>query len=378
MTEKEKQTKRRRNKRAVKTKTLKPGQTGKVERGIFARRDSEGELQYGISYRDKATRKQVRKMVGPTMELARKALAEGRLGVEESEAAPLVDVPTFKEYAMEYLDRITNVEKRAEAPRVQTTLNCVCKQFGKKRLDEITVRDVKKFKDNRRRTCARGTVNRDLHIVKHILAEAADEGLIVASPVAGKKVPFYRLPKRSYHILSEQEERRVYAAAKPWLKPVLRFALNTGMRRSEQLGVQWQDIDWKRRMIHLEKTKTGVPRDVPMNGVVEEILRRQGPEDTGHVFNFDGKPIPGYRVHRTWTKAVKDAGIGHCRWHDLRHTVITRMLIDQGMPQKSVMLIVGHTDPKTTAGYTSPDDDDLHNAMQSIGLYCTSTAHGSI
>ena len=378
MTEEEKQTKRRRNKRRVKTKTLKAGQTGKVERGIFARRDSEGNLQYGISYRDKATRRQVRKMVGPTMELARKALAEGRLGVNDQEPGPSVDVPTFKVYAMEYLDRITNVEKRAEAPRVRTTIRRACERFGKKRLDEITVRDVKRFKEHRTRTCARSTVNRDIHVVKHILAEAADEGLIVASPVVGKKVPFYKLRKQSKRILTQQEERKVYTAALPWLKPLIRFSLNTGMRQGEQLGIRWEDVDWKRRMIHLEETKTGIPRDVPMNNVVEEILRQLGPEDSGFVFKKDGKPIVGKTAHYFFVKAVRSAGVPHCRWHDLRHTVITRMLVDQGMPMKSVMLIVGHTDMKTTAGYTSPSDDDLHTAMNSVGFYCTSTAHGGI
>ncbi len=57
---------RRTDRKRVLVTNLRPGQSGMVERGVFARRNSEGKIKYGISYFDKAAHRQVRRMAGPT------------------------------------------------------------------------------------------------------------------------------------------------------------------------------------------------------------------------------------------------------------------------------------------------------------------------
>jgi integrase len=78
------------------------------------------------------------------------------------------------------------------------------------------------------------------------------------------------------------------AACPEWLRPIVGFAVATGMRRSEILGMRWLDVDWNHASIMLPQTKNGEGRIVPLNQLALAALRSVVPlpekKTTGLVF----------------------------------------------------------------------------------------------
>lgn len=150
----------------------------------------------------------------------------------------------------------------------------------------------------------------------------------------------------------------------------LDVALGTGMRKSEQYGLRWTDVDFDRRVITLRDTKNGSSRTVPM---IEDVLfafkqlkklslKRKdrasarpnvAPEDV--VFGIgDNK--------KWWDGALKQARIKNFRWHDLRHTFCSR-LAQAGVSLKVIQEAAGHKTIAMSARYAHMDHTTLQKAM---------------
>lgn len=61
-------------------------------------------------------------------------------------------------------------------------------------------------------------------------------------------------------------------ARNPFLVPVVDLAIVTGMRQGEVVGLQWQHIDLKHRVVHLPLTKNGEARSVPLSSIAVAVL----------------------------------------------------------------------------------------------------------
>ncbi len=150
----------------------------------------------------------------------------------------------------------------------------------------------------------------------------------------------------------------------------LDVALGTGMRKGEQYGLRWSDIDFDRRVITLRDTKNGSSRAVPMIDDVVSAFRQlkklslerkdraidrpnAAPDDV--VFGIgDNK--------KWWEAALKDAKIKAFRWHDLRHTFCSR-LAQAGVSLKVIQEAAGHKTIQMSARYAHMDHTTLQNAM---------------
>jgi integrase len=150
----------------------------------------------------------------------------------------------------------------------------------------------------------------------------------------------------------------------------LDIALGTGMRKGEQYGLRWGDIDFDRRVITLRDTKNGSSRTVPMIQDVYTAFRslkklglerkdrakdrpNSAPEDI--VFGIgDNK--------KWWEAALKEAKVKHFRWHDLRHTFCSR-LAQAGVSLKVIQEAAGHKTIAMSARYAHMDHTTLQNAM---------------
>ena len=124
----------------------------------------------------------------------------------------------------------------------------------------------------------------DLTVLRHMLRLARRGGYL-------DQVPEIEMPKKPagrLRYLDEAEITRLLAACRasrnPHLAAIVTIAINTGMRKSEVLGLEWERVDVATARITLYQTKSGKPRGVPMNRAVYDALtglepdaaRRQG------------------------------------------------------------------------------------------------------
>ncbi len=189
------------------------------------------------------------------------------------------------------------------------------------------------------KTIKDATVNRDLSVLRHILYWALDERLLQVNPLSRMRMVRERRTRRQ--VLSIAEEQLLLGSAKDHLETMVIFALDTGMRRGEITSQRWEDIDFSRKLLFVTHSKTpeGEAREIPLTERLWQLLQKNRQEE-GLIIGFRGRPVR--IVKRTWKTALKNAGIRHVRFHDLRHTFNTR-LMEAGVLQEIRMALMGHS-----------------------------------
>lgn len=225
---------------------------------------------------------------------------------------------SFDEGALRWLDEMAH-KKSIEDDK--TFIAHFREHLGHLTLCQITadhIRDAvnKLQKDGKPVTGARK--NRYLSWIRAMLRKAEREWLWI------DKAPTLRLypeAKRRIRWLTPQEAERLIAELPDHLKPVITFALHTGLRRSNVVGLRWDQVDMQRQVawVHGDEAKAGKAIGVPLNRSAIEAIRSQLGNSTEYVFTFKGKPMC-VTSNTAWRSALKRAGIGNFRFHDLRHT----------------------------------------------------------
>jgi len=147
---------------------------------------------------------------------------------------------------------------------------------------------------------------------------------------------------------SYDERERLLQACKESREPLLYLvvivALATGMRSSEIRGLTWDRVDLRTGRIVLEDTKNGERRTVPLVGRALEVLKEHGKVrrlDTPLLFPRPRDPQRPIRLDHAWAQAVEAAGIQNFRFHDLRHSAASYMLMN-GATLGELAEVLGH------------------------------------
>jgi len=133
-------------------------------------------------------------------------------------------------------------------------------------------------------------------------------------------------------------------------------ALNTGMRKEEILNLRWEDLDFRSRIIYTLDTKNNKRREIAMNDIVYRTLLaiRKIPDSPWVFCKKNGERYGN--VRKAFEGAKKRAGIVDFRFHDLRHTFASHLVM-AGVDLKTVQELLGHKSFEMTLRYAhlSPD-----------------------
>ena len=247
-----------------------------------------------------------------------------------------------------YLDIITPSKRGADVER-RRLKRLIGDDISSYQLDRLSSQVIAKFRDRRlldgRRTC-----QYDLILIRHCIKLAINEwGLMLSSnPVDKVKLP--PSSRSRDRRLNTGEFDRLEKAARltqnPHIWPVVVFAIETGMRRGEILGITWECVDFDSRTVHLPITKNGSSRDVPLSSKATQILKEQNERQLPCPF-----PVTDNAFRLAWDRLRSRADLGDLRFHDLRHEAISRFF-EMGLSMPEVALISGHKDPRMLFRYT--------------------------
>ncbi len=303
-----------------------------------------------------------RECVGVNKKTAEKALAirkaeiaQGRYDFKKENSIKLQD------FAKDYLEYSRANKKSFK--RDITSLNALLPYFEGKKLSQIKPEDIERYKIMRRKSVAPGTINRELACLKHMFTMAIKWGKAGSNPV--KEVKLFKEERGRLRVLLKEEEERLLHASSPHLRPILITALNTGMRRGEILNLAWDNVDLTNKFIIVEKTKSGEKRTIPMNKLLTATLKcvRSNSSD-GYVFcKADRSPYGD--VKTAFLAALRRSGIKPCRFHDLRHTFASRLVMN-GVDLVTVKELLGHSSIQTTMIYAHPSPEHKQRAVQSL------------
>jgi integrase len=175
-------------------------------------------------------------------------------------------------------------------------------------------------------------------------------------------------------------------------------AINTGMRRGEILSLKWSQI--RNGLIYLDKTKTNESRQIPINDDLARVfreIRRERHLESEYVFTYRmgehrlkasgpgrGRKVPPPTAKRVtdikngFKAALKRAGITDCRFHDLRHTFASHLVM-RSRSLKEIQELLGHKDIKMTMRYAHLSEEHKRHAVNTLnGLTGEATCHKTV
>jgi len=316
--------------------------------------------------------KRVRKKIGKSKKLAGLAreevevkIAKNELGWEE------VKNPSFYDFKNEYLKYLKANTKPTTYIRYRKALQHFIDflknhdSFSPK-LSQISFQLIEEYKQRRIKLVKPLTVNVELKVLKAMYNLAIKSRCARENPV--NKVSFYREVEKKPKFLKKEEIELLLENSND-LYPILYTFLKTGLRKSELINLNWEDIDFQRKCIRIESkeswyTKTGNSREIPVEDDFLEMLGNL-PKNCEYVFvNTKGRKYD-YHLNERTKKLGKRIGIKNLTLHTLRHTFISHLVMN-GVDLVTVKELAGHSDIKTTMRYAHLTPEHLRKSINKL------------
>ncbi|WP_413061352.1 tyrosine-type recombinase/integrase [Sphingomonas carotinifaciens] len=236
--------------------------------------------------------------------------------------------------------------------------------FGERQLASIKASEIKREIAKLAKRVTGKTVNNNLIPLRAIFEMAIDDRLIERTPMERISSLSHQQPVPDPFDRDDMEQIIDFMCRRydPQIWNWYEFAFGTGMRPSEQIALQWRDVDWKRRTVrvqrarvrHVEKgTKTSSIRDVDMTDRMMDVLQRQklysfmrGAESPIFINPVTNTPWPDVQDQRKlyFHPALRALGIRSRDAYQTRHTYATTALM-AGVNPAYIARQLGHKNP---------------------------------
>lgn len=373
------------------------------EGNIRKRSDGRWEGRYTAGYDPQTGKRIIKNVLGKTQAEVKTKLAKA---LEDSKGLDIVrtDEYTVAEWLRLWYELYAepNVRPTTAASYRRNIELHVIPHIGDIKLNRLTSRELQKFyrdllENGRLREVQKeknpGLSNstvRGIHMMLHnALDRAVRERLILRNPTEDCIIP--KLEKKEMKLLRPEDIKAYLAAAeRRGVLPMFYLELVSGVRKGELVALLWDDLDIERRTISVSKQALSRPGgaivvnrpktensiraiSIPQEAVDLLVEKHQKHPDnlymvpspkTGEMYYPDSV----VNLHK---KLLQDAGLGHIRFHDLRHTFAT-MALQNGVDVKTVSAMLGHYDAGfTLRTYTHATRQMQEQAAEKMGSFMT-------
>lgn len=285
---------------------------------------------------------------------------------------------SYQHWAIKWLEsRRKSIKSSTYSSYLYKLNHYVFPLIGEIQLNQLTKESIQMLiNDLEKQNLQASTIHVLYQIVKKSLKDAYEKSLISRFPCQDIYLPIKK--KKQPRALSRSEQRMMEETATrfPIQKglPVI-LALNTGLRIGEISALQWQDIDFDTRVIHVRNTVQRIPspngekktmllidspktdksvRTVPMGNLVYNYLKEWKQQSkSSYVCSPNAGPIEPRLINYYFDDIRSDCNLDNTHFHHLRHTFATRC-IESSSDVASVSHLLGHSSSKTTLDvYTS-------------------------
>ena len=245
--------------------------------------------------------------------------------------------------------------------------------FGGSTLLSVSRKKISNYKVLRKDEGVRpATINRELAMVSRAFTLALEDWeWINGNDKPFSKMPYEKEDNARDRWLTEEEEKRLLRNSPGWLREIIDFALNTGLRQDELLSLEWNRTNIFRKTILIKKTKNGKPKTVPLNRNAMEVIERKS-EEKVRILNNDlvfvsshGTKIDRHNLRRAFNNAIEKSEIENFRFHDLRHCFCTK-LAQRGVDIYKIAKLAGHEDIRMTQRYSHHCPDSLRDGVETL------------
>lgn len=302
--------------------------------------------------------------------------------IDRSEAEKTTLYDLLKRYKNE-----VSPSKRGSAVEVLRIEKLMATDFAKYKMAALSSKIIAEWRDQRLIKVSPSTVRREIDILSAVINQSRKEwGIHIENPIALIRRP--APSKARDRRLSEVEEKHLMAALdggrgengqftkgarNRWIKPLVRFAIETAMRRGEMLSLQWENVDLDSQTAHLELTKNGESRTVPLSSTAVLVLRELNLDNParGPVFPITENALKHAfvrsveRARQTYEEECKEVNIEpdpkllcDLHFHDLRHEATSR-IAEKLSNVLELSAVTGHKELRMLKRYYHPKASDL-------------------
>lgn len=239
---------------------------------------------------------------------------------------------------------------------------------GTVKMMDLTNPMLMDYRATRRASVIPQTVNRDIATLQAAFNHAAN--------IHGKQVPqiawkSLKVPENPHRVrfLSRSEYDNLIREAHQSIRPIIAFAVFTGLRKDNILTLKWSQVDlssgWVRVTLKGNK-RHDIRLSSPARAVLSPLQDR-----TGKVFDTTN-------FRKRWYKAIEDAETDDFRFHDLRHTFAS-WARQAGADLADICEALGHSNIGVTMKYAHIKPDEQITAFDRLGsaFMSHSTSHSA-
>jgi integrase len=268
-----------------------------------------------------------------------------------------IRVPTLNDLWDRYLPWAKE-NKRSWADDASRYEQHIRPALGRLPLDKITPLAIERMKSNLKRERTRRGEPYAPATVKHVLViirrlfNLARRWAIYPGPNPMELVSMPKIDNTTIRFLSDDELTRLLKVLDGWpcreSVDIVKFAMLTGLRKGEILGLRWNAVDLENGYIRLVAPKGGRTVTLPISDAASDVLRGRA---RVYAWVFPGRG-GGRRTDfaKPFARIMTAAGIGSFRFHDLRHNYASQ-LASAGVPLATIMQLLTHKEIKTTMKY---------------------------
>lgn len=170
--------------------------------------------------------------------------------------------------------------------------------------------------------------------------------------------------------LTKEDEEKLMQELPNYLKPIVVCALTTGLRASNVLNLRWEAINFEYNFIEILKQENKGHKKIqlPLSEKFKIELIKIGIKESGYVFVSHRTNKQYKKIYNGFQAALKRAGIKKMRFHDLRHTVGTRLMAN-GSDLRTVKEYLAHSNIRTTERYMHPTPENMLKAVDILDSF---------
>jgi integrase len=284
---------------------------------------------------------------------------------------------TLGELVIRYRDTVTPNKRAAKVETI--VLNAFLRHpICAKRLSNLSATDFASYRDERLKEVKAYSLKRMLSPIQNLFEVAKSEWRLPIRDNPISKLKIACLNNRRERRLREGELDLIKNAASTnrnsLVLPIILFALETGLRRSEILAATWNDLDAANRLLMIPRAKNGHSRSIPLtlNALrILEQLKSGNSERKGRIF-----PTTANALRLSWERLTTRARVEGLHFHDLRHEAISRFF-ELGLTAPEVALISGHRDMRMLYRYAHPLHTRILGQLDRTNTLGSAMAHYS-
>lgn len=239
--------------------------------------------------------------------------------------------------------------------------------FADRRLDQLTHEDLRDWRNDRLKEVSASSVNRELNLMSGIFSHAIKEWSapmkenpvhLVSRPAGSDKARSRRWSQREIDAMLQvtgwAEDKRP-AVGRDYVGWAVLLAIETAMRLGELTSMRVADFDAGARAVHLDITKNGDARAVPLSSKAMRWLAflTEGREPDDRIIPLHSESLGLY-----FRQARDEAGLTGLHFHDTRHEAATR-LSKKLSNVLELSAVTGHRSLQSLKRYYNPSAAEL-------------------